>query len=324
MSSRSRALDALFAGASGAHETSGDPAALDLSRPDGERLPPEEVPHVRAVRHGETMFGVELEARRADGGRVPVRVSAAPVRVGGAVVGAVMMVQDIGAQKELERLREEWTSLVAHDLKNPVNGIALTCQVLLRRPLGVREREDVEHIRASAQSLIRMIRDLSDASHLESHRLRLNLDRVELGALVRDLIARTPDLVDRVTLRLPAEGELWVRADGGRLEQVFTNLLTNAVKYGSPGTPINVEVGRADGGASVAVTNRGPGIPADELPVLFERYTRTHSARESRVEGSGLGLYIARGLVEAQGGRIRAESTPGETTTFRVALPLGE
>ena len=103
---------------------------------------------------------------------------------------------------------------------------------------------------------------------------------------------------------------------------MLENLLGNAAKYGEPGTPILVDATRKGEMIEVTVTNRGPGIPADQLPNLFNRFARTKEARASRESGLGLGLYISKGLVEAHGGRLWAESVPGETTTFHFTVPL--
>ncbi len=324
VTAQSRSLLALYACDGDARDAFGNPVVPDLWRPEGERLAPDELPGVRAIARGETTLDLELEARRRDGSRTPVLVSAAPVRVaGGAVTGATVLVKDITAIKELERLREEWAAVVAHDLRNPTNAIALTAEVLMRRPIGEHEREEVERIRKAARRLSRMISDLTDASLLESRRLRVRFERVDLCALVRDLVAHTPGLAGRASLRLP-DGPLWILGDGGRLEQVFANLLSNAVKYGDAEREVRVEVERIGARVAVSVTNRGAGIAAAELPRLFDRYVRTAAARRSAVEGTGLGLYIARGLVEAHRGEIRVESTPGESTTFTVALPVDE
>jgi signal transduction histidine kinase len=107
--------------------------------------------------------------------------------------------------------------------------------------------------------------------------------------------------------------------DPARIEQVLGNLVSNAVKYGDPHTDIEIDLTSRGGEFEVAVTNRGRGIPADERSDLFQRFRRSQAA--SGVAGLGLGLYICRGLVEAHGGRIRVESTPGRTTTFFFTIP---
>ena len=112
-----------------------------------------------------------------------------------------------------------------------------------------------------------------------------------------------------------------VNADPVRIGQVLDNLLVNAVKYSAPGTPVEVVVRAAQDEVHAMITNQGPGIAAEDISKVFDRYYRTESARHSTTRGLGLGLYIVKGLIEAHGGRIWAESKRDETTTFRFALP---
>jgi signal transduction histidine kinase len=236
--------------------------------------------------------------------------------------GATMVVQDLLTLKELEHLREEWASLVAHDLQQPISVIVLRSDLLLQEGLSGSQEDDVREIRSAARRLSRMVNDLMDASQLETSRMRITLDRLDLGELVRAVVEQVPDAPPRTSIRTPIDHRLFVKGDAQRLEQVVTNLLSNALKYGAPGTRILLDVRDAGGHAEVLVTNRGPGIPGDELPFLFERYFRSRAARTSATKGSGLGLYIAKGLVEAHGGQIWADSTPAETTTFHFTVPL--
>ena len=113
-----------------------------------------------------------------------------------------------------------------------------------------------------------------------------------------------------------------MKVDPVRIEQVLENLLSNAVKYGDPGYDIAVVWERRGPEVWISIVNHGYGIPPEEMETLFRRFGRTRSAQDSGSPGLGLGLYICKGLVEAHGGRIWAESTPGETTAFRIALPL--
>jgi signal transduction histidine kinase len=236
--------------------------------------------------------------------------------------GATTIVQDLSTLKELEHLREEWASVVAHDLQQPISVIVLRSDLLLQEGLTGSQEDDIREIRNAARRLSRMVNDLMDASQLETSRMRITLDRLDLGELVRAIVAQVPDAAPRTVIRTPIDNRLFVKGDAQRLEQVVTNLLSNALKYGTPGTQIVVDVRDAGGHAEVLVTNRGQGIPGDELPFLFERYFRSRAARTSATKGSGLGLYIAKGLVEAHGGHIWAESTPAETTTFHFTVPL--
>lgn len=312
----------LLAGEELGRDPFGNPVTIDLRRPDGAPLAPAELPNVRAIRDGESTFALELVVHRRDGLTLPVLASAAPVRASdGVLVGATMLLRDISPLKELERLREEWASIVAHDLQQPINAIVLFTDLMLRGNLDERTRERVDRIRALANQLGRMSTDLSDASQLESHRLVIGRHRVDLGELARHVVETVPGAGTRTTL-VVGDRPICVRGDAGRLEQVLTNLLSNAVKYAPESTQIGVEVAQVDGVARVSITNEGSGIPAEELPLVFERFARTRHARAGAVRGSGLGLYIAKELVEKHGGRIWAESELDRTTTFRFTLPL--
>jgi PAS domain S-box-containing protein len=291
-----------------------------LLRPDRSPVEPEEFPSSRALAGG-TVNAEEFVLVRPDGGELPILASAAPIRDAvGDVVGAVVTIEDITPLKELARLRDEWTSVVAHDLRQPVTTVSAYGALLARHP-DPTVRTRAGHVLAAARRLDRMIADLLDVSRLEAHRMSLDLQPVELAGLLRDVAERTAveHGAGRFAIDVPAALPP-VRADPARLEQVLSNLLSNAVKYGFADTPIRLSA-RADGDrVEIAVENRGPGIAPADLPRLFQRFQR--GRRVARVTGIGLGLYIARGIVEAHGGQIRAESVPGETTVFRFTLPI--
>ena len=301
----------------------GNPMTIDLRRPSGEPLAPDDLPIVKAMVDHEVTRGHEFIGRRADGRLVPLLVSAAPILTSeGTQAGAAMVFQDTSTLKELERLRDEWASIIAHDLRQPISVITLRSALLQRARLSDEQQDDVRQIRSSAERLSRMTSDLMDASLLDTRRLQVTLDRLDLGQLLRDVVPRVPLAARRTKIRTPSDCRLFIKGDAQRLEQVVANLLSNAVKYSTAGTDIGLEVRRAGGNAEILVTNRGGGIPPEELPHLFERYVRSSAARTSATKGLGLGLYIAKGLVEAHGGRIWAESVPGDVSTFHVLIPL--
>ena len=293
---------------------------------NGRPLAFEELPSTRAF-HGELVSGAEYLVQRRDGRRTPVRVSTAVLRDAlGALAGVIGVFDDITALKNLERLREEWTSVIAHDLRNEVGTISFAAQLGLKaQELGSGEKvvRDLDRIRASARQLDRMVVDLLDVSRIEARRLKLVPAAVELRALVVEAVERLGHFTRENPVRVEqrnVSGPVW--ADAGRIDQVLSNLLSNAVKYGEPGAEILIELeGRAEE-VEVTVTNRGRGIDPHELSRLFNRFTRSEQTRTSKVPGLGLGLYICKGLIEAHGGRIWAESTPGDRTRFHFTLPL--
>ncbi|MBI3977741.1 MAG: PAS domain S-box protein [Chloroflexi bacterium] len=300
-------------------------AAAQVCRPDGTPLAQAELASTRALR-GQTVQEEQI-IRRPDGGTVPVLVSAGPMHdAAGNVVGAVVVLEDITVLKELERLREEWMAVIAHDLQQPITAIggyaALAAGLAEQRGAGAQEQSYLEHIVTSTRRLSRMIADLLDVSRIEVGRLPLERQPVDLPALVRAVVERTADVTRGHPVRVGVEGAIPpVAADPSRLEQVLGNLLSNAARYGYPDSEIRVEVARQNAGVRVSVANQGRGIPAEELPNLFTRFYRAGRAQEERTAGLGLGLYICKGLVEAHGGRIWVESVPEQTTTFHFTLP---
>ncbi|WP_437677116.1 PAS domain-containing protein [Sorangium sp. So ce131] len=317
-----------------AQELAGTAAPPDLSDPsylrlpDGQPLSREEQPSVSALR-GEVTTARELSLQRADGRAVPVLVSAGPIvdasgDASGRLLGAVVVFDDITQIKELDQLREEWTSVVAHDLKQPVTAIIGYAAQIERRPqVAAAVKTRAGHIVSSAKRLGRMVSDLTDISQLESRRLAIERAPVDLPALVEAVVERTASETEGHKVEIAVSGDIpVVYADAGRVEQILSNLLSNAAKYGEPETPIRATLERRGDEVQVSVENAGQGIPPEDLPMLFERFFRG-KARGERVVGLGLGLYIAKGLVEAHHGRIWAESRRGGPTAFHFTLPIG-
>jgi PAS domain S-box-containing protein len=296
----------------------------EVFRPDHTPVRTEDRPFWRAMR-GEIVPPQELLFRHPDGREVPVIVSAAPVR-DIASKGMVVLFEDITILKQLQSLRQEWAEVITHELRQPIARLGVSVG-LLRELVPNDERELFEKAIASAeravQSLTRLVDDLTDVSSIESNRLLLSRQRVSIEELVRALVeeqqAKIPDRVLSLAVErcMPP-----VDVDPVRIEQVLSNLISNAFKYSAPNTPVDIEVRVVEREVRVRVTNRGPGLLPEELSRVFDRHYRTEQARAGTAPGRGLGLYVARGIIEAHGGRTWAESRPGETTTFELALPV--
>ncbi len=231
--------------------------------------------------------------------------------------------------REAIRLRDEFLSIASHELKTPLTPLSLKLQALsrelARRP-GDMPRALVESYvevgQRQVKKLSELVGDLLDVSRIAAGRLTLVPEDLDLGALVREVVARYEPQAARAgsTLRLECgEQGLTGRWDLLRLEQVVTNLVDNAVKYGE-GRPIHVKVEGTEGGVRLTVRDEGIGIAPEALPRLFGRFERAVSERH--YGGLGLGLYITRTLVESMGGQVRVESEPGRGSTFTVELPL--
>lgn len=293
-------------------------------------LPPETLSRLReAATHlikGGPAVEMDLSFTRPDGSVRFLSGHADAARDdSGAIVGVRGTAQDVTELREAQRMRDEWTTVIAHDLRQPIGVILMAASALPRLDQeGMRDKESlfVSRIVSAAHGLARMVEDLLDVSLLEARRLQLQPRWLSPGAFVRDTLARLTHVTQDRRVRVigsEAAGEIY--ADPMRLGQVLGNLISNAVKYGASGTEIEIQIQQYDREMEIAVTNQGRGISADDLPHLFSRFMRSTEARGSGTPGLGVGLYIARELIEAHNGRIWAESTPGKTTTFHVRLP---
>ena len=227
------------------------------------------------------------------------------------------------------RARDDTISLVSHDLRNPVNAIKMISTSLVRRAPAPAELEDyLNTIAEAARQCDGLIQDLLDVSRIEAGRLRVDPQPTDVAALLRGAVEILAPLADDRGLRLEvsvADGLPLVLADEQRVQQVLSNLVGNAIKFTEPGGRVRVRVEPPTGGASevtVAVSDTGPGIPAEDLPRVFDRYWQ--GGRAARRAGAGLGLPIAKGIVDAHGGRMWAESEVGRGSTFAFTLRPAE
>jgi PAS domain S-box-containing protein len=273
------------------------------------------------VMAGENVVGFETERVRKDGTRFPLALTLSPIRdASDRIIGVSTIERDISVLKEFQREREEWTSVVAHDLRQPSTTIRLTIEMLERAPDERVVQRGVQRLRRASDRLERMIGDLLDVTRIEARRLSIKRGPASLPHLIDEATELVPEAASRCRKEVAANA-VSASVDGERFIQVMMNLLSNAVKYGYPETPIAVAVEPADSMVQVTVTNEGAGIASDEIPRLFSRFARTRSAQHSDAPGLGLGLYMCRGIVEAHGGQLWVESTPGEKTHVRFTLP---
>ena len=215
--------------------------------------------------------------------------------------------------------QQEFLSILAHELRNPLNAISAAARVISKDVVGKPSASLVQGIVEEVQHALELIDGLNDAVTMESGRMRLDLEPTDLAALLRDVVASTP-VEDRGVALALGEGPVRVQADPGRLAQVVRNLLTNAAKYSPGGSSIEIGLDREDGKAIVRVRDHGPGVPPEERERLFQKFARLSTAGGTR--GSGLGLFISRGIVQDHGGELWAEWPDGGGSVFRFTIPL--
>jgi len=291
---------------------------------------PEALATIRGLLHQVVQDGqpheAELEIVRPDGATRWIAVRGEAVRdETGSIEGVSGTAQDISELKELQRQRDEWTSLIAHELRQPIGVISMAASALPElhaASLTKKELSFVALITTAVSGLTRLVDDLLDLSLLDARRLTLDRSWIPASALVNETVERLAGVTTghRVAVTM-GQGRMEVCVDALRMGQVLGNLLSNAAKYCEPGSDIDIRTEVREAEVDIAVTNRGAGIQPEDLPHLFERFSRTDQARHSDKPGLGIGLYVANQLVLAHGGRLWVESTPGGTTTFHVGLP---
>jgi signal transduction histidine kinase len=229
----------------------------------------------------------------------------------------------VRAQEEATRLRDDFLSAAAHDLKTPLTTLLGSAQLMMRRhqraPEAPPDERLLEQVEREARRMRDLVLELLDAARIDERKLLGQRVEVDLAQLVETTATRLRSA--RHPFRVEAEGAVAVTADVVRIEQLLNNLCENAVKYSPEGGAVAVRVWREGDEARLSVADQGIGIEPADLPHLFERYHRGANVDDRRFAGMGLGLYICRGIVEEHGGRIWVESTPGQGSTFQVALP---
>jgi signal transduction histidine kinase len=227
--------------------------------------------------------------------------------------------------EEIDRTKAELFSVLTHELAHPVATLRGFVVSLISR---WDELDDGTRIRALQRmdQESRRLRDLAEevvsVSHLDSPGYSVTIRSERVRDLIREVTGATGDLDGRLVVRVGRMAKsAEVMVDRARMLQVFRNLLSNAAKYSPEGSPVGLEASIQDDHVLFSVTDQGPGIPAEDIPRLFNQFTRLHQPGEEDIGGSGLGLYISRRIVEAHQGRIWAESEPGAGSVFNVALP---
>src|SRR5215470_791778 len=242
--------------------------------------------------------------------------------------GVIMVLQDVNALRQLERVRTEFVANVSHELRTPLTAIQGYLETLLSGALEEREnaRRFLEIVLRHSERLGRLLNDLTDLSNIELGKVALRREPVRVDEVVTSVLGiigpRAAQSGVSVSARTP-EDLPKVSADRDRLAQILINLVDNGVKYTPRGGSVTVEVTDAGGGlVEVAVSDTGIGIPAADLPRITERFYRVDKARSRELGGTGLGLAIVKHLVVAHGGDLRIESEQERGTTVRFTLPV--
>jgi PAS domain S-box-containing protein len=301
---------------------------------NGIRFEKETWPLSRALHEGVAVSGEEVVLVTDGGKRSVMRADTVPLRSRtGKIVGAICMFQDITERKKTEemaaqqaRFREEFIGIVGHDLRSPLSAISVSGQVLLRQRLDASQTRAVRRILSSADRMKRMINDLLDLTRSRlGGGIPISRRPTELRDVCRQVIEEHELIHRGRKIHFDATGSSRGEWDPDRIAEVLSNLLGNALKYGTQAAPVRVILKDSSDGREIilAVHNEGPPIPELMIPVLFDPFRRGVAPEDTATNspGLGLGLYITHQIVRAHGGTIEVISSEETGTTFSVTLP---
>jgi PAS domain S-box-containing protein len=286
------------------------------------------------LRRGEVVDHFETVRVRKDGRRIDVSLTVSPIRnEHGEIIGASKSARDISERKQTERQlheadrrKDEFLATLAHELRNPLAPLRNSVELLLRlAPDGAELQTACNIIDRQVHQMTHLVDDLLDLSRVRKGRIDLLTENVDLGALLQALEQSLRPAFEamgqQITLALPAH-PIYVRGDRARLVQVFSNILTNASKYTPPGGHIRIELESSEGDGVVRVRDTGIGIPADMLDEVFQLFAQVNRSSQLTRGGLGIGLAVAKRLIELHGGSIEARSAgEGQGSEFILRLP---
>jgi two-component system phosphate regulon sensor histidine kinase PhoR len=280
-----------------------------------------------------------LVGTTVDGAPLTLSISSAPCRdASGRLLGAVAVLNDITHTREIDKLKDEFVSVVSHELRTPLTSIKGYTQHLLRRmerqaqalagdtgalsPMATYEYRSLSIIQSQAEHLERLVNDLLDLSHLQRGRLPLHPAPFKLSEILDEVVrwAQVSTEQHEIQLEIHAD-DTTVVGDRARIMQVAGNILDNALKYSPDGGVVRVQLDANPLEFSVSVTDQGMGVNPDAQQHIFDRFYRVNNLMSRQYSGIGLGLYVARAIIEAHGGRIWVESQEGQGSTFSFTLP---
>ena len=264
---------------------------------------------------------------RRDGSSFPVEYTSTPIFEDNAVVGAVVVFKDISERRELERAKDAFVASISHELRTPLTSIRGYLELFADEasgPLTAQQRRYLGVVERNADRLLRVVGDLLLVAQVDAGAIELELEDVDAAGVIRHGLEAAAPLAAAKGLELVAHvaANPVLRGDRARLGQVVDNLVSNAIKFTPVGGRVTVRCRAVADRVVLEVADTGLGMSADEQDQLFERFYRTAAAAEHAIQGTGLGLTIAKAFVEAHDGAISVTSASGAGTTVRVELPV--
>lgn len=268
----------------------------------------------------------EVRHLRRDGAWLDIQVGVSIVRdLEGKIIGMVEIARDITEQKMAEQRKDTFIGMASHELKTPLTTIKGFAQLLKRqmKRLGLEEQATIlTKIEGQINALTGLVNELMDVSKIQAGKLEYTRDVVDIDELIRSVAEMLQQTSNQHMIKVSGKTQRKLVGDQARLEQVFTNLITNAIKYSPQANRVDIWIGNAQDRIIVKIRDYGIGMPPEEVERIFERFYRANTAKNQGIGGLGMGLYISREIVERHGGKILVESKEGEGSTFCVELPF--
>jgi PAS domain S-box-containing protein len=280
------------------------------------------------IRAGYSFHSEDIVNLRKDGSLYQAELSINPIREGTQTLFYVALCQDITLRKEIDRAKTEFVSLASHQLRTPLSAIRWYSEMLLSKYVGelnVKQRQYVDEIYAGNLRMVDLVNALLNVSRIDLGTFAMDPEPVNLVEICDSVISElTPQVIERKQTieKYYATAPATYSADPKLIRIVFQNFLSNSVKYTQPGGRVSVEIAVRDDKLYIRVSDNGYGIPKSQHSKIFEKLFRADNVRQKDTEGTGLGMYIVKAIVESSGGKIWFESEENSGTTFHVLLPL--
>ncbi len=294
----------------------------------GEVIPAEQRSTKIVMETGRPRYNAKYSYVRRDGSNFPVATTAAPVTLNGKTIGVIAVFRDITIEKQADRAKSEFVSLASHQLRTPLSAIKWFAEILLSGDAGElskEQKEYVDNIFQSNERMIDLVNSLLNVSRVDSGRIIIDPKPTDLGKLVESVVKGLEVKIIEKNIKLAidvAKGIPEVAIDPRLISQVYMNLLTNSIKYTPEGGNVMVVISLKDKEVVSQVTDTGYGIPEKDKDKMFQKFHRGSNIIKLETDGTGLGLYLAKAVVESSGGRIWYESAEGKGTSFWFTLPL--